>query len=232
VNRDTLIGGVGDFGSLNRFGYVEGMVSSDIDPTGYANDFFNAYEKKNEESQRAIKSELCSDDPSSYKCFSGHLIANFMKVSLVCADVAGFSSEDPTDFITKKFKYVKKFNSVVTNNKKVGTLFENFVEGKIMNKLGKNYHFETQESILYKGKNYIPDFSVYNKNNQKVFIGDAKTSPKIGLSPQARAFIMEAKNTLDKKIIYYTPDGKSKISKNLLNEASANGIRIIQQAVR
>jgi RHS repeat-associated protein len=36
LNRDTLIGEVGDFGSLNRFGYVEGLVSGSIDPTGYA----------------------------------------------------------------------------------------------------------------------------------------------------------------------------------------------------
>ena len=35
VNRDTLLGEIGDFGSLNRFGYVRGMVVSNIDPSGY-----------------------------------------------------------------------------------------------------------------------------------------------------------------------------------------------------
>ena len=35
VNRDTLIGEVGDFGSLNRFEYVEGLVTGNIDPTGH-----------------------------------------------------------------------------------------------------------------------------------------------------------------------------------------------------
>jgi len=35
VNRDTLIGKVGDFGSLNRFGYVEGLVVNGIDPSGH-----------------------------------------------------------------------------------------------------------------------------------------------------------------------------------------------------
>jgi len=34
VNRDTLIGSVGDFGSLNRFGYVEGNSVNFIDPSG------------------------------------------------------------------------------------------------------------------------------------------------------------------------------------------------------
>jgi RHS repeat-associated protein len=34
VNRDILIGGVGDFGSLNRFGYVNGNSINFIDPSG------------------------------------------------------------------------------------------------------------------------------------------------------------------------------------------------------
>ncbi len=35
VNRDTLLGEVGDFGSLNRFGYVEGNPLVRIDPNGH-----------------------------------------------------------------------------------------------------------------------------------------------------------------------------------------------------
>jgi hypothetical protein len=35
INRDTLLGEIGDFGSLNRFAYVNGLVSSGVDPTGH-----------------------------------------------------------------------------------------------------------------------------------------------------------------------------------------------------
>lgn len=115
VNRDTLLGEVGNFGSLNRFGYVKGMVSNYIDSLGLeeqlltgpnslapmgnpSGDFsykigkneksYNDYWKKQESKAVNDMVSNCGTKgaTSSLRCFASHVQAFEMNVYKACSD--------------------------------------------------------------------------------------------------------------------------------------------------
>jgi filamentous hemagglutinin len=82
------------------------------------------------------------------------------------------------------------------------------------------------------GRSYVqPDYTIYNSQGNVVFYADAKTGSSIGLDAQARGLVQWSKTTTSKTLIYYTPEGTTPISPELLRYAQQNGVRLMQVAV-
>ena len=118
-----------------------------------------------------------------------------------------------------------------TNNR-VGNQFDEYVAHTKLRGLDEAGQLGRQERLPtpdVSGRNYVqPDYTIYNPRNNVAAYADAKTGESIGLDAQARGLVQWSKTTTSKTLIYYTPDGKTPISANLLRYAQQNGVRIQQ----
>ena len=132
-----------------------------------------------------------------------------------------------------KIFYITKLGP---QNKKVGTEWENYVEGTILKELSKQWLIDTQEYFYVPGlktqKGVKPDYVIYNSKGERIGIADAKSGKKIPFDDQARGFLQVAKQTKSKTIIYYTPTGDTPIDRQLLDAAKEEKITIKQVGVK
>ena len=138
---------------------------------------------------------------------------------------------EAVDQLLKQGKKVVKNTAQAVTNKKVGTLFENYVEAKKL----KNVDYDTQKlRHVYDEagelKQVKPDFTVYDKNLNMVAVADAKTalSGVIPFDDQAKNLVrLAASETTTKTLIYYIPEGINPIiTQDFMDFAIQKGVKI------
>ena len=119
-------------------------------------------------------------------------------------------------------------------NNIVGNQFDEYVAQTKLRGLDEAGQLGRQERLPtpdVPGRNYVqPDYTIYNPRGNVAAYADAKTGVSIGLDPQARGLVEWSKTTTSKTLIYYTPQGTTPVSADLLRYARRNGVRIQQVA--
>jgi filamentous hemagglutinin len=77
-------------------------------------------------------------------------------------------------------------------------------------------------------KSVRPDFSIYRPDGRVAAYADAKTGASIPFDEQAYGFVLWAKTTTSRTLIYYTPLGNTPISPKLIRFAQLNGVKVTQ----
>jgi len=120
-------------------------------------------------------------------------------------------------------------------NNLVGREFDEYVAQTKLRGLDEAGQLGRQETLPtpdVPGRKYVrPDYTIYNPRGNVAAYADAKSGASIGLDPQARGLVQWSKTTTSKTLIYYTPEGATPISPELLRYAQQNGVRILQVAV-
>ena len=119
-------------------------------------------------------------------------------------------------------------------NYRVGNEFDEYVAQTKLRGLEEAGQLGRQEQLLtpdVPGRKFVqPDYSIYNPRGNVAAYADAKTGASIGLDAQARGLVKWSTTTTSKTLIYYTPEGTTPISADLLRYARQNGVRILQVA--
>jgi RHS repeat-associated protein len=120
-------------------------------------------------------------------------------------------------------------------NNLVGREFDEYVAQTKLRGLDEAGQLGRQETLPtpdVPGRKYIrPDYSIYNPRGNVAAYADAKSGASIGLDAQARGLVQWSRTTTSKTLIYYTPQGTTPISPELLRYAQQNGVRVVQVAV-
>jgi hypothetical protein len=115
------------------------------------------------------------------------------------------------------------------NPGELGHLYEGHVYNKKIKSLDDRGHI-SEENVLspfYKKRGAKPDWIIYDRTGESIALADAKVG-RIAFDAQAKDFVIGAAAFRARTLIYYTPTGKTRIPKKLIDFASEHGVKVRQ----